>query len=182
MGHGAAHVKSGISPFPMPSETFEQLLDRAAAAVRYRAGLLGHLGPLSPHQRRRPSRPFCAPWEWRPAAGGAGEIAGGAGAARVGAAGAARRGGGESRPAELPLGVPAESLGDTARASPYGAKTAQTIEFELNLWELPQTGSIEMDGRTWVRKRARLPVRAAAGLPRDHGEGGRRLPRPPATS
>ena len=68
----------------------------------------------------------------------------------------------ESAETELPLNIPAESLGDRARLA-VRREDGQAAEFELNLWELPQSGSIEMDGRTWVRTRARLPLRLPLG-------------------
>ena len=36
-------------------------------------------------------------------------------------------------------------------------------EFALNLWELPQVASVEMEGRTWVRVKATLPVQLPLG-------------------
>jgi 4-alpha-glucanotransferase len=66
----------------------------------------------------------------------------------------------EAAEAELELNVPAECLGDRAQVA-ICREDGQTAEFELNLRDLPQTGAIEIDGRAWVRKRARLPI----GLP-----------------
>ncbi len=68
----------------------------------------------------------------------------------------------ESAAAELPLNIPAECLGDNARFT-VTCEDGQTAEFNLKLWDLPQTGSIEMDGRTWVRKQARLPIALPLG-------------------
>jgi 4-alpha-glucanotransferase len=72
---------------------------------------------------------------------------------------------GESAAVELPLQIPAECLGDSARVT-VTREDGQIAEFQLNLWDLPQTGSIEMEGRTWVRKQARLPVSLPLGYHR----------------
>jgi 4-alpha-glucanotransferase len=72
---------------------------------------------------------------------------------------------GESPAAELSLNLPAETLGLRAHIT-VRRETGETDEFDLNLWDLPQTASIEMDGRTWVRKQARLPI----GLPLGYHE------------
>src|SRR5471030_475809 len=69
---------------------------------------------------------------------------------------------GESSEVELSLNVPVESLGHRARFS-IRLENGETSEIEQNLWDLPQTGSIEMDGRTWVRKQARLPLALPLG-------------------
>ena len=69
---------------------------------------------------------------------------------------------GDSGEQELPLNVPVESLGERARLVVH-REDGQSSEFQLNLWELPQTAYIEMDGRTRVRKLARLPVRLPLG-------------------
>lgn len=63
---------------------------------------------------------------------------------------------------ELPLNVPAESLGEPARLviRPEGGTPS---EFHVNLWELPQGASVEMDGGTRVRKKVRLPIRLPLG-------------------
>ncbi|HJT88385.1 MAG TPA: 4-alpha-glucanotransferase, partial [Bryobacteraceae bacterium] len=62
----------------------------------------------------------------------------------------------ESQPRVLPLHVPAESLGErlavTVRREDGSAGTIETT-----LEELPQTASLEMDGRTWLRRELRLP-------------------------
>src|SRR5471030_3308298 len=69
---------------------------------------------------------------------------------------------GESSEVELSLNVPVESLGHRARFS-IRLENGETSEIEQNLWDLPQTGSVEMDGRTWVRKQARLPLALPLG-------------------
>jgi 4-alpha-glucanotransferase len=61
---------------------------------------------------------------------------------------------------EFPVNIPAESLGERAAVT-VRREDGEKFTFELNLWELPQSGAAQMDGRTWVRKQARLPL----GLP-----------------
>src|ERR1039458_9344236 len=63
----------------------------------------------------------------------------------------------ESAETELVFNVPAELLGQRAQIA-IRREDGSTAEFERNLWELPQTAHIEMDGRTWVRTQARLPI------------------------
>jgi 4-alpha-glucanotransferase len=69
---------------------------------------------------------------------------------------------GETGPVELPLHVAAEELGKRATFT-VRREDGDTSEFDLNLWELPQVGSVEMDGRTWVRVQARLPMQLPLG-------------------
>jgi len=69
---------------------------------------------------------------------------------------------GEAGEQEVPLTLPVESLGEQARLA-IRREDGQSSEFQLNLWELPQAAHIEMDGRTRVRKLARLPVRLPLG-------------------
>src|SRR5438552_769836 len=52
----------------------------------------------------------------------------------------------ESAMVELPLNVPAEMLGNYAHLT-IRAEDGRTSVHTLPLWELPQTGSIEMNGR-----------------------------------
>ena len=151
-----------VTHLPMPSETFEQLLDRAASicgiepgfwdiwgryhqtTVEAKQALLRALGmdASGPAELERAlARRTRAAWERLVAP------------VTVAA---------ESAAAELSLHVPAECLGDTARIT-VTREDGETAEFHLNLWDLPQTGSIEMDGRTWVRKLARLPVALPLG-------------------
>jgi 4-alpha-glucanotransferase len=68
----------------------------------------------------------------------------------------------ESEEAEFPLNIPAERLGEPAHIT-VRREDGSSAEFDLNLWNLPQECSAEMDGRTWVRKRARAPVRLPLG-------------------
>jgi len=68
----------------------------------------------------------------------------------------------DSEEQELPLNLPVESLGEKARFV-VQPEDGPSSEFHLNLWELPQTAHVEMDGRTRVRKLARLPFRLPLG-------------------
>ena len=112
-----------------------------------------------------------------------GAVARRAGAARVGAAAAARRGRRTRGPVELPLNVAAESLGEPARISRSAAKTAKSANSSSNLWDLPQVGSVGMDGSTWVQKQATLPHRACrSDITRSRVEGRRGRGRARATS
>ena len=74
-----------------------------------------------------------------------------AGRARRGANGSGccrpRSSSGEADRLELPLSVPRGMRSASARASWCAREDGGVSEFELKLWELPQTGSIEMDGR-----------------------------------
>jgi hypothetical protein len=63
---------------------------------------------------------------------------------------------------ELPLNVPAEMLGETAAITVRHEDGAES-EFQVGLLGLEQTGSIEMNGATWVRKLARLEVALPLG-------------------
>jgi 4-alpha-glucanotransferase len=69
---------------------------------------------------------------------------------------------GETDPVELPLQIPAERLGTRARFLVWH-EDGEKSEFEVNLWELPQVASVEMEGRTWVRVKAPLPVQLPLG-------------------
>ena len=69
---------------------------------------------------------------------------------------------GENGPLEVPLYVAAERLGARAHFAVL-REDGESSEFELNLWDLPQVASVEMDGRTWVRVQAKLPVQLPLG-------------------
>jgi 4-alpha-glucanotransferase len=69
---------------------------------------------------------------------------------------------GPTGPVELVLNVSAESLGDRAHFS-VRSEEGRVSEHELNLWELPQVGSVGMDGSTWVQKKATLPIELPLG-------------------
>jgi 4-alpha-glucanotransferase len=63
---------------------------------------------------------------------------------------------------ELALNLPAASLGERVTVT-VRLEDGQAKAFELNAGELAQTGSMEMDGGTWVRVRARMPVALPLG-------------------
>ena len=141
----------------MADETFEQLLDRAAAACGIEAGywdiwgkyhgtsvsvrqsILATLGVPAAHaEQLRGSLAALTRREWERLLPPVVVVS-------------------ESAALELPINVPAESLGHRARLLIH-QEDGHTAELELNLWELAQTAHIEMDGRTWVRKQAPLPL------------------------
>ena len=62
----------------------------------------------------------------------------------------------ESAPPEIPLYAPAEWTGERARLT-VRREDGETAVCEIGLRDLPQTGSIEMGGRTWICRRAPLP-------------------------
>ncbi|HTP32375.1 MAG TPA: 4-alpha-glucanotransferase [Candidatus Acidoferrales bacterium] len=63
---------------------------------------------------------------------------------------------------ELTLNVPAAALGQTAHFE-VRREDGGTARCNLHLWELPAVASREMDGQTWVRVKARLPVELPLG-------------------
>jgi 4-alpha-glucanotransferase len=63
----------------------------------------------------------------------------------------------ESKPVEFPIHVPADALGERARIT-VRREDGLVSEFEIGLGELPQSASIEMDGHTWVSRTATLPL------------------------
>src|ERR1035441_4623755 len=69
---------------------------------------------------------------------------------------------GENGPMEVPLHVPADSLGQRA-CFVVRREDGESSEFELNLRDLPQAASAEMDGRTWVRAQVTLPMQLPLG-------------------
>lgn len=69
---------------------------------------------------------------------------------------------GQTGAIELPLCVRSELVGEIARFS-VAAEDGVAYRFEAALWELPQTGSIEMDGHTWVRKQVHAPIALPLG-------------------
>ena len=62
----------------------------------------------------------------------------------------------ESQPRLLAIHVPAELAGESARVS-VRREDGSSSEFNANLAELPQTGSADLDNRSWIRKELRLP-------------------------
>ncbi len=63
---------------------------------------------------------------------------------------------------ELPVNVRAECLGEVAQFR-VRAEDGTVTRFDLKLWDLPAAGSVDMGGGTRVRKRASLPVRLPLG-------------------
>ena len=146
----------------MPADTFEQLLDRAASLSGIEPGYWDIWG----HQHRTT---VAAAQTILKALGIAAENAGELEQSLAGLT----RGEwqrlappsivcGESDELELPLNIPAEALGEPARIS-VRCEDGTTVEFHVNLWELAQTAHIEMDGRTLVRKLAKVKLRLPLG-------------------
>lgn len=146
----------------MPVENFEQLLDRAASLFGIEAGfndIWGRYHQTTTQAKQAILRALGV------AAGNAEEL-------ERSLAGIARAEWerlapavvvtGESSAVEFPLSIPAERLGERAHIQ-VRFENAETREFDLNLWELAHTGSIEMEGRTWVRGQVRLPVSLPLG-------------------
>jgi 4-alpha-glucanotransferase len=146
----------------LPTDTFEQLLDRAASwygidggywdifgnhhttSVATKQAILRALGvAVDSAQDLERSLASLARHEWErllpPAV--------------VASAGA---------PVEMVVNVAAESLGERARFT-VARESGETSEYEVNLWELPQVGSAGLNGSTWVQKKAVLPVELPLG-------------------
>jgi 4-alpha-glucanotransferase len=68
----------------------------------------------------------------------------------------------EADDVDVPLHFAAESLGDDVAVTVVREDGAKDT-FSFRASELPQTGSIEMDGRTWLRRSVRLPLHLPAG-------------------
>ena len=146
----------------MPSDSFEQLLDRAASWFGIGGGfwdIFGHYHTTSAEAKQAILRAL-------------GVAADSAEDLEQALAALARNEWerllppavvtGEAGPVELPLHVAAERLGARARFT-VRREDGESGEFELNLWELPQVASVEMDGRTWVRVLVRLPMQLPLG-------------------
>ena len=69
---------------------------------------------------------------------------------------------GESDYVEFAMQAPAERLGESAHIA-IRREDGTGTEYDLALRDLPHAGSIEMEGRTWVRKRARIAERLPLG-------------------
>jgi 4-alpha-glucanotransferase len=146
----------------MPADTFEQLLDRAASLAGIEPGYWDIWGRY--HRTTTEAKQAILQ--------ALGTAAGDAGQLEQSLAALTRREWerlappavvcGESGEQELPLNIPVESLGERVRLI-VRREDGQSSEFQLNLWELPQNAHIAMDGRTRVRKLARLPVRLPLG-------------------
>jgi 4-alpha-glucanotransferase len=68
----------------------------------------------------------------------------------------------EAPEAQIAISVPVEALGQSAHVV-VRREDGQSEEFDFGLSDLPHAGSIEMNGRTWVRKRIRVPVALPLG-------------------
>lgn len=68
----------------------------------------------------------------------------------------------EGAPVEVPISVRAENLGECVQIQ-VRAEEGDFAAFELKLWELPAASSIDMGGATRVRKLARLPIELPLG-------------------
>ena len=146
----------------MPSETFEQLLDRAASWYGIDGAfwdIFGHYHTTSVAAKQAILRALgvaadsAADLERALAALGRHEWERLLPPAVVAP---------ETGPVVLPLHVAAEGLGTRAHFT-VRREDGESGEFDLNLWELPQVASVEMDGRTWVRVQATVPMRLPLG-------------------
>jgi 4-alpha-glucanotransferase len=146
----------------MPAETFDQMLDRAAARCGIEPGYWDIWGRY--HETTAVAK--------RAILGALGVDTGNAGEIERSLAALTRQEWqrivppavivSESAEPDLTLNVPAESLGDHARIEVL-AENGDRAQCEPHLWELPQLAGIEMEGRTWVRIQARLPLRLPLG-------------------
>ncbi len=68
----------------------------------------------------------------------------------------------ESAPHEIALYAPAEWTGERACLT-VRREDGETSVSEISLRDLPQNGSIEMDGHTWIGRRVPLPIRLPLG-------------------
>jgi 4-alpha-glucanotransferase len=145
----------------MPAETFEQQLDRAARVYGIGPGfwdIFGRYHTTTPEQKRAILRAIGVPADSaEQLERSLGEVTRREWGRLVPPCVVAREGA-----VELPLHIPAESLGERAHVQ-VRQEDGATCEFELDLWHLPQTGSIEMEGRTWVRKLVRIPIQLPLG-------------------
>ncbi len=62
----------------------------------------------------------------------------------------------ESAVQEISISAPADLTGETLRLT-VRCEDGRTAGTDSRLWDLPQTATTQMDGRTWIRRRARLP-------------------------
>src|SRR5581483_5071450 len=68
----------------------------------------------------------------------------------------------ESQPRLLPIQFPADALDQHASVS-VRQEDGATSGFDAPLADLPQTGSAELDGRTWIRRQITLPLNLPLG-------------------
>ena len=132
-----------------------------------RSGILGHLGPVITSPRREAKQAILRAMGVDAATRESLEaFAGRAHAARMGAAAAAAVVVARIRRSRTAAERARGARWASAHVSRSARKTARPREFELELRDLPQTGSIEMDGRTWVRKQVPLPVDCRSAITR----------------
>ncbi len=149
----------------MPPDSFEHLLDRAASeygidpgywdiwgkyhatSVQAKQAILGALGvPAGNAEQLRDALAARARREWERLLPPALVVS-------------------ERAPGELPVSVPTELLGERAIGT-LRTEDGATTSFELKLAEVPQSASLEMDNRTYVRCLLPLPP----GLPLGYHE------------
>jgi 4-alpha-glucanotransferase len=68
----------------------------------------------------------------------------------------------EGAPREIPIQTPANAVGEPAHVI-LRREDSSEYRFTFDLRELPQSASAEMDGVTWLRRTARLPVEVPLG-------------------
>jgi 4-alpha-glucanotransferase len=71
----------------------------------------------------------------------------------------------ESAPPEIAICAPAEYAGECAHLAIH-REDGQTLHSDIPLRDLPQSGTVEMDGRTWICRRAPLPAALPLGYHR----------------
>jgi len=161
---GGALVESKFT-HPMPSETFEQLLDRTASLYGiepYFWDIWGRRHEITPEAKQALLRARGV------AAGSAAELE----------QSLVRRTRAEweryvppvvvvtvAAETELPLNVPADCPHPMARVA-IRREDGSEAAFELRWADLPESASIEIDGRRWVRKVAHLPIALPLGYHR----------------
>lgn len=146
----------------MPSETFEQLLDRAAASCGIDPGfwdIWGRYHTISSSAKKAILRAM-------------GVDAADRESLERSLAARARRDWerlvppatvvSETSNPQLVLRVPADLLGERVRIS-IRREDGQSGDWEADLQDLPQAQSIDMDGRTWVQRRVCIPMEMPLG-------------------
>ncbi len=146
----------------MPPDTFEQLLDRAASARGIAPGfwdIWGNYHAATAETKQAILRAMGVPADTPEQLRGALAAETRRVWERLAPASIVT---GESDTVDLSLSIPAEALGERADIL-VRLEDGGRHEFQIGLWDLPQTGSAEMEGRTWVSKQARLPLRLPLG-------------------
>ncbi len=166
----------------MPSETFEDLLDRAASLYGVEPGLLGYLGPPSRHSDGSQAGHSACPWA-SPASNRrrtASARSARTDAARMAAAGAAGCRGHRRSPDDVEFAAQRRLPNRWGIARTYhasSAKTVRTSEFDVELWE-PAADRIDRHGRAHLgAQTGSASHRAAARVSRHFGASGTRARR-----